>query len=115
VRLKWHGARAKARIRDGAAEGLWAAGEMVFEASQRAVPEDTGRLKQSGELTVDEQQLRATIRYGAGISDPRAEIIHEKLEIQHDSGTAKFLENPMIERAGKVGQVIAADIKKKLT
>lgn len=113
-RVTWRGAQALAAMRAGAAAGLQAAGKMVFDASQERVPQDTSELKESGKLEVDEAQLRAEISYGEGLPDPRAVISHEKLEIQHDDGTAKYLENPMTEMAGEVGEVVAASIRKNL-
>lgn len=112
--LRWYGDKAKAAIRQGAEEGIRAIGEAVFEASQLQVPEDTSGLKESGELKVDEAALTAKIRYGQGLPDPRAVIAHEKLEIQHDVGSAKYLENPLNEQAGKAAQLLAGDIRKNL-
>jgi len=114
-RVRWYGAQVKAKERAGAAAGLRAAAEMVFDASQQVVPEDTGGLKQSGKVTVDEGRLRAEISYGQGLPDPRAVIVHEKLDIRHDNGgQAKYLENPLTALAGRARSVIATSIRRTL-
>jgi hypothetical protein len=115
VSVKWHGAKVKAAFRNGAADGIRAAAKTVFDASQQAVPEDTSDLKQSGKLTVDEANLRAEITYGSGLPDARAVITHEKLEIRHDNGSAKYLENPLRELADEVGGLIATNIRKNIS
>lgn len=112
--FKWHGAKVKAAMRKGSEDGIRAAGEAVFKESQKRVPEDTTKLRQSGQLEVDKANLRAVVSYGKGLPDARAAITHEKLEIHHDEGSAKFLENPLRELADEVGGLIATNIKKNL-
>jgi hypothetical protein len=113
-RTRWYGAQVKAKERAAAAAGLRAAAEMVFDASQQVVPEDTGGLKRSGDLTVDEGKLRAVISYGQGLPDPRAVITHEKLDIRHDNGEAKYLEGPLTALADQARGVIASSIRRTL-
>ncbi|WP_116051681.1 hypothetical protein [Amycolatopsis palatopharyngis] len=112
--FKWHGAKVKAAFSKGTADGIEAAGKAVYNESQKRVPEDTARLRQSGELEVDKANLRAVISYGKNLPDARAAIAHEKLEIRHPDGTAKYLENPMRELADEIGGLIATNIKKNL-
>lgn len=94
------------------AEGVEAGAQLVFVDSQRDVPTDTGGLKQSGRLRTD--GLYAEITYGEGLPDPRAVIVHEKLDLHHDDGTAKYLENPTTAAAARVRSTIAAAIRRKL-
>ncbi len=110
--MQWHGEKAKAAVRDGGHEGVEDAAKLVFEESQRQVPVKTGALKDSGKVTVD--GLDAEISYGEGLPDDRAVIIHEKLDIRHDTGSAKYLENPTTAAASQVAAVIAAGIRRKL-
>lgn len=110
--MKWHGAKVKTAVRDGGADGIEAAGRDLFEATQQAVPEATGELKRSGKLTLD--GLHADITYGEGLPDARASIIHEKLEIRHSNGTAKYLENPTTAAAPRFDDILAAAIRRKL-
>ena len=110
--MRWHGDKAKAAVREGGADGIEAAGRDLFEATQQAVPEETGALKRSGKLDID--GLHAEITYGEGLSDNRASIVHEKLDIRHPNGTAKYLENPTTAAAPQFDATIAAAIRRKL-
>jgi hypothetical protein len=110
--MKWGGFRVKAAIRAGGSEGIEAGAKLVFEESQRSVPTDTDRLKESGKITTD--GLQAEITYGEGLPDPRAIVVHEKLDLHHDDGTAKYLENPTTAAAVQVRSIIAAAIRRKL-
>lgn len=112
--MKWHGDRAKAAAREGGAEGVKEAAEIVFETSQRHVPEATGALKRSGKITRGEDGLAADITYGEGLPDNRAVIVHEKLEIHHPNGSAKYLENAMTESEHRAQGVIAESVRRKL-
>lgn len=111
-KLTWNGAKAKAAVKVGGEAGVKAGAEIVFEASQHAVPVDSGELKDSGRVIVN--GLRAAIRYGEGLPDIRAGIVHEKLELHHDSGGAKYLENPTKASAQRVVSAIADGIRRKL-
>lgn len=110
--MKWMGAKAKAAVRSGGTDGIEAGAHLVFEASQRDVPQDTGELKQSGKVTVD--GLHAEITYGENLPDARAVIVHEKLDLHHDDGNSKYLENPTTAAAPRVQSTIAAAIRRKL-
>lgn len=110
--MKWHGEKAIKAVRAGGEDGVEAAAQLVFDASQAAVPVETGELKQSGRVIV--KGLHAVIRYGEGLSDIRAGIVHEKLELHHDSGGAKYLENPTKASGPRVLSAIADGIRRKL-
>ncbi len=112
--VKWHGARAKAVVHAGAADGLHDAANDLFDETQRAVPVLTGALKASGNLDVDSSTLHAEITYGEGLPRDYAGIIHEKLEIHHDQGSAKYLENPTVAAARRFDATIAASIRRRL-
>lgn len=109
---KWNARAVRARVRSGGADGIEAGAKLVFGESQRLVPTDTGGLKESGDVELD--GLHAEITYGEGLDDPRAIIVHEKLDLHHDDGTSKYLETPMIAAAPRVRSLIAAAIRRKL-
>lgn len=111
-KLTWNGAKAKAAVRAGGEDGVKAGAEIVFEASQREVPVQSGALKHSGRVIV--KGLHAVIRYGEGLPDARAGIVHEKLDLHHDDGLPKYLENPTRASAKQVGEAIADGIRRKL-
>jgi hypothetical protein len=110
--MKWGGSKVRAAIRSGGADGIEAGANLVFKESQRTVPTDTDKLKQSGKVTTD--GLHAEITYGEGLPDIRAIVVHEKLDLHHDDGTAKYLENPTAAAAARVRSIIAAAIRRKL-
>lgn len=112
--MKWHGDRAKDAAREGGAEGLKEAAEIVFANSQRNVPQATGALKRSGKINRSEHGLAAEVTYGEGLPDNRAAIVHEKLEIHHPNGSAKYLENAMTESAQRAEDAIADALRRKL-
>lgn len=69
---------------------------MIFRASQKIVPVDTGALRSSG--TVEgPKNGEVLIGYG-GPAASYAAIVHEDLEARHKEGkTAKYLERPFME------------------
>ena len=110
--MNWNGARARHVVHDAGADGIEAGAKFVFGESQRAVPTDTRGLKESGKVKAD--GLHAEITYGEGLPDPRAIVVHEKLDLHHDDGTAKYLENPTTAAEAQVRSIIAAAIRRKL-
>jgi hypothetical protein len=110
--VRWNGAKAKAAVVEGGKEGIRDATELVFDATQLEVPTDTGALRASGRVDVD--GLHGEVRYGEGASSGYAAIIHEKLEIHHDRGSAKYLENPTAASARRAFAAIATGIRRKL-
>ena len=76
-------------VQEGAAEGLFFAGEHILEVSNRHIPIEEGTLQRSGKVTVDKGTLEAAVSY----STPYAVPQHEDLTLRHDPGrTAKYLE-----------------------
>jgi hypothetical protein len=115
VSMKWHGAKVSQAFKRGIEDGLTAAGEAVLTAAQKRAPEDTNKLRQSGQLDVEPARRRAVVSFGRGLPDARAAIVHEKLEIHHDNGSAKYLENPLRELVGEVRGLFADAITKRLS
>lgn len=113
TRVTWHGAKAKADERRGAARGLMLGAEHVLEEAKRIVPIEEKTLKDSGVPSVDEGSLRAAVSFDT----PYAVRQHEELDYHHDAGRqAKFLEQPITD-AGvkrKVEDLIAREIKREL-
>lgn len=105
-----------AKLRGGEQRGVEEATRLVAEQSDRNAPKDTGRLVESRQTKVEERggQVRGEISYGKGLDDPRAVINHEKTEIRHTSGAAKYLERALASELPKVRRAIADEIKKEL-
>ncbi|UUN29428.1 hypothetical protein [Streptomyces sp. FIT100] len=111
ARLRWNGDAALRGTRAGAIRGLRLAAEYVLERSRARVPIEEATLERSGVATVDEQSMTAAVSYDT----PYAVAQHERLDYHHDAGrTAKYLEGPMAEEAGNVGEIIAAQVRRSL-
>lgn len=103
-----------AMIRKRQAAGLLDAAARVAEQSDENAPKDTKGLVQSRRIRPDPGGRRVAIRYGDGLDDPRAVINHEKTEIRHDEGGAKYLERALASELPNVRAAIQAEIKKTL-
>jgi hypothetical protein len=97
--------------------------EFVMTDSKRDYcPVDTGALKSSGHVVVDEEKLQVTLGYGgpAGIgnqgetNDDRvgyAIVQHERLDYAHTVGEAEYLKRPLFAKAVSIGTDAAAEVK----
>lgn len=103
-----------AKIRAGEMPGLEDAARKVAEQSDRNVPTDTGGLKESRRIESHPDRLTVEISYGKGLNDPRAVINHEKTEIHHDDGGAKYLERAMASELPKVRAAIVNELRKQV-
>jgi hypothetical protein len=75
------------RIEEAVEEAGLKIAKQIFERSQEFVPEDTGRLKRSGEIKKEGNKF--IVKYTADY----AIYVHERVELHHDDGRAKFLED----------------------
>ena len=85
----------KQKLRDG----MWTAGRFLLRESQKLVPVDTGALKASGKVLVRNNSDDAPeyiVTYGNG-EVSYAVYQHENLDYFHETGQAKFLEQPARE------------------
>ncbi|WP_405195177.1 hypothetical protein [Streptomyces anulatus] len=111
ARLQWNGEAVIRGTRAGAARGLRLGAEHVLQVSRGRAPIEEGTLERSGTATVDEDELRAAVAFDT----PYAVAQHERMDLRHDAGrTAKYLEGPMNEEAGTVGEIIAAEMRRAL-
>ena len=105
-----------AKLRQGERAGVEEATRLVAEQSDKNAPTDTRELVESRRTRIEEsgRKVRGEISYGKGLDDPRAVINHEKTEIRHERGGAKYLERAMASELPKVKRAIADGIKKEL-
>lgn len=109
--LKFNGPQVKAAGHDGAVRGLRLASEHLLQRARTRVPIEEGTLERSGVASLDEGALQAAVSFDT----PYAQRQHEDMTLRHDSGrTAKYLENPMSEESGAMGELIAATIRREL-
>lgn len=94
---------------DAVAPAAIAAGlEHIRTTSAPLVPIETGRLVGSAEVHVDGDH--GSITYAG----PYARYQHERLDLHHAHGQAKFLEQPMHTEAETVLKIVADKLKEAL-
>lgn len=109
-RLDWHGHRVEAMMAGAQAEGTLEAALFLLAESNDRVPLETGRLRESGQVTTDPSG-KAAVSY----SDPNAVRQHEDAYYKHDPGrTRKFLEIPMLARRPEMLDRVAEPIRRRL-
>lgn len=90
--------------------------DAVMEEAKRRTPVDTGTLRGSGVVVGPEKQgtqVTAIAGFGGAASD-YAVVVHEDLSASHGVGEAKFLERPMLERAGQIPRNLAVRLAQYL-
>lgn len=78
-----------------AGRALYAGANRIFRQSQSEVPVQYGILRGSGRVTM-EGETSVSISYGGAASD-YAIYVHERMDVHHPHGKAKFLEDPMTQ------------------
>ncbi|WP_076260870.1 HK97 gp10 family phage protein [Intrasporangium flavum] len=88
------------------------AGEHIRAVSVARTPVETGRLAGSAAVHLDHQDGDATasITYDG----PYARYQHERLDLRHETGQAKFLESALLSEADTALEIIATDIRRAL-
>src|SRR5262245_48992370 len=79
-------------------------GEDVMTRSKTIVPVLTGKLRDSGKVQIEEMkdnQIRLNLGYGDKTAWYAA-IVHERLDVRHENGQAKFLESVIGENANQL-------------
>lgn len=75
----------------------------IFAESQVQVPVDTGRLQDSGVVGELVGRPGVVIAYGTDYALP----VHERMDVNHTTGNAKFLEGPFLAAAsGMVSRLV---------
>ena len=90
--------------------------EGAMRESRELVPVDNSILKGSGVVLPPEITARGvTVDFGyGGEASDYAVIQHERTDFRHTVGQAKFLEQPVLERASGMGTRMAATVRKFL-
>lgn len=84
--------------------------EHVVGGAQELAPVDTGALKASA--TASDTQLDGDrISAELGFNTEYAAAVHERLDVHHPQGEAKYLENSLRKNGPKFGPFIAAQVK----
>lgn len=87
--------------------GMVAGGEFVMSGAVERVPVDTGRLRQTAYVAPPEALGTNDDIVECGFGTAYAIPVHEKTNVSHTHGEAKFLEKAVFNRANKVLSVVA--------
>lgn len=101
-------AKLKHRVDEVKPEALAAGMEHIRQVSAPLVPVETGRLV--GSAAVEVTGDRASLSYAG----PYARYQHERLDLHHQHGQAKYLEQPVLTDGGKAIEIVAEHIKRAL-
>lgn len=102
--------RLVAKVDAATPDALRAGAEHIGEVSAQLVPIEEGTLVRSQRIDVDAGQGQASISYNT----PYARYQHERLDLRHEHGQPKFLEQPLATEAGTVMKLIAQSIRDAL-
>ena len=94
---------------------LYEEAQEIMSESKKQCPVDTGALRASGYVNEPEETkegIYVQMGYG-GPSAPYAIYVHERLDLHHRVGKAKFLEDPVKDRAPQLPRRIASKLKVK--
>lgn len=105
---------ATARAVEAARHGLDVFGEHVIGDAQQLTPRDTGALQGSGTGGEPAKVEGSTISKEIGFNTEYAAAVHERLDVNHPQGQAKFLETAMRNNATKFEAFVGAEVKKVL-
>lgn len=101
-------AAAMEKLLAGARAGIADAAADVLSRSNDLAPQESGQLVGSGQVSVDGDD--AAITYDT----PYAVIQHEKTELRHDDGQAKFLETALLGDTERTAQIITDRVQDEL-
>jgi hypothetical protein len=96
-------------MRDAAAQALRAEVEATLAEATTRVPVDTGELRDSGVIVGEGMSL--SIAYTARHALP----VHERVEVRHLIGEAKWLERTMDERSGGMAARMGSDVRQRVS
>ncbi len=89
-------------------EVLPEAGASLLTRAQALVPVNTGELRDSGYFEVADGRLRV------GFTAEHAAEVHERLDVAHEEGQAKFLERAQLEQEGDVRATLVAVVREAI-
>lgn len=101
--LKVDPATLSAAVRRAAVAGLRHAAEETRTYAVNITPKDRGHLRESAEVSVDAGNLEAAISYNT----PYAVYVHERTELNHKVGQAKFLETAIAVKQEDMQRILA--------
>ena len=105
------------RVLEAASKALYEEATRIMAASQPLVPVDTGMLRSTGRVETENTpgaDAVVTLSYGGNGLAPYAIYVHERLDLNHPVGSAKFLQIPFFEATSGMAERLAASIRAHL-
>lgn len=102
-----------AAVPEEMAEGMWREGERIMNDSKRMTPVDTGYLRASGYVndpTISSDGVEVELGHWANYAAP----VHDRVNVQHETGTARFLEMALDEHVPGIGRRIVDRVMKRI-
>ncbi len=102
------------RMMAEAGKALYAEAELIMTESKEQCPVDTGALRGTGHVEDPQAsggQVTVQMGYG-GPAAPYAVYVHERLDVRHRVGKAKFLEDPVKAAAPKLPARLTRRLKR---
>lgn len=106
--LTWDDSITGAKLDAAITEGLRHGATTLRDEAVERTPEDTGDLRDSA--GVDVKGNEASVFFGTD----HAIVVHEKLDLHHTNGQAKFLESALESEADRIVEDIAAGMQRVL-
>ena len=106
--LKWYGDKAKGNVEIGGTAGVKSAAEALLQRTLPHTPKLSGELRASG--TVEGEGLEAKVAFTA----PHAIPVHERTDVRHTTGEAKFLERTLADERQALLELMAAELRRAL-
>lgn len=94
------------------AKALYTEAQEIMTKSRRLVPVDTGALRASGQVRTGHsgREPYVEVVYG-GPAAPYAIYVHERMDLAHPVGQAKFLEQPTLEQIRGMSERLARAVR----
>lgn len=96
------------RLDEATPEALALGMEHIRQVSDERTPVETGRLVGSSQVHVDGDQ--ASLSYAG----PYARYQHERLDLHHEHGQAKFEESALMDEGGNALQIVARQLRQAI-
>lgn len=84
-------------------------GEAILGAGQKRTPIETGTLQNSGTV-----EPAGDLRVVIGFNTTYAAAVHERTELHHEQGEAKYLENAIVQEGPRILQAQADEMKRRM-
>lgn len=97
---KQSASKAADKMNTGAMQGTVAGAEQVLRDSNAIVPIDSGNLRNSGKVRMEDTKNKK--KAAVGYSASYAVFVHENLDANHKNGQAKFLQKAVVKDSKKV-------------